>query len=88
MLHDLVARLDRCQPGRAPVCAIESLADLGWDMTPAAQALPVIDAAVARFNDDPETLRPLAVGDRLGRRRYAGPPPASGQGDDQLPGRT
>lgn len=30
-----------------------------FDMTPAEQAIPIIDAAIARFNSDPESLRPL-----------------------------
>jgi hypothetical protein len=30
-----------------------------FDMTPAAEAIPVVEAAVRRFNDEPEALRPL-----------------------------
>lgn len=34
-----------------------------FDMTPADQAVPVIAAAIARFNADPEDLRPLLSAD-------------------------
>lgn len=34
-----------------------------FDMTPAEQAIPVIDAAISRFNTDPDALRPLVAAD-------------------------
>jgi hypothetical protein len=37
---------------------VETLDDL-FDVTPAAQAIPVIDAAIERFNTHSEELRPL-----------------------------
>jgi len=30
-----------------------------FDLTPAAAAIPLLDAAILRFNHDPESLRPL-----------------------------
>ncbi|MFE4714804.1 hypothetical protein ACFRAM_28590, partial [Paenibacillus sp. NPDC056722] len=45
---------------------VESLEGL-FDMTPAADAIGVIDAAIARFNTDPEGLRALVdPADQLG----------------------
>ncbi|MFE5290319.1 hypothetical protein ACFRAQ_35665 [Nocardia sp. NPDC056611] len=44
---------------------VESLEGL-FDMTPAADAIPVIDAAVGRFNSDPEAMRHLITDDPLG----------------------
>ncbi|MET8430175.1 hypothetical protein [Nocardia sp. NPDC004860] len=41
---------------------VESLEAL-FDMTPDDAAIPVIDAAVARFNSEPETLRPRVAPD-------------------------
>ncbi|MCU1640926.1 MAG: hypothetical protein JWN03_1201 [Nocardia sp.] len=41
---------------------LDSLAGL-FDMTPAEIAIPKIDAAVGRFETDPETLRPLVASD-------------------------
>ncbi|MGW4119899.1 hypothetical protein [Nocardia sp. NPDC004711] len=34
-----------------------------FDMTPAEQAIPVVDAAISRFNNDPDALRPLVAAD-------------------------
>ena len=34
-----------------------------FDMTPAEQALPVVDAAISMFNTDPDALRPLVAND-------------------------
>lgn len=51
---------------------VESLEGL-FDMTPAEEAIPVVDAAVRRFNDDPNSLRPLvARDDRMGLRGNRG----------------
>ncbi|WP_157115043.1 hypothetical protein [Nocardia niwae] len=41
---------------------VDSLDGL-FDMTPADHAIPVFDAAIARFNDAPESLRPLVAAD-------------------------
>lgn len=64
------------QPNREALwCAafgVESLEGL-FDMTPVDQAKPVLDAAIARFNDDPESLRPLlAADDPMGLRGNRG----------------
>ncbi|MFE7798993.1 hypothetical protein [Nocardia sp. NPDC057440] len=64
------------QPNREALWAaafgVESLEGL-FDMTPVAVALPLIDAAIAKFNDDPESLRPLlAADDPVGLRGNRG----------------
>lgn len=64
------------QPNREALwCAafdVDSLEGL-FDMTPVDQAKPVLDAAIAKFNDDPESLRPLlAVDDPVGLRGNRG----------------
>lgn len=44
-----------------------------FDMTPAEDALPVLDAAITRFNAAPEELRPLlAADDPIGLRGNRG----------------
>lgn len=56
------------QPNREALWAkafgVESLDDL-FDMTPVEQALPLFDAAISAFNDDPDRLRPLLAADDL-----------------------
>ncbi|MEU1526343.1 hypothetical protein ABZ413_29520 [Nocardia rhamnosiphila] len=64
------------QPHREALWAaafgVETLDGL-FDMTPADQAIPVIAAAIAKFNDDPESLRPLlSPGDYIGLRGNRG----------------
>ena len=60
------------QPNREALWAAafgrDSLDNL-FDVTPAAEAIAVLDEAIARFNADPESLRPLvAADDPLGLR--------------------
>ncbi|WP_228535962.1 hypothetical protein, partial [Nocardia sp. BSTN01] len=44
-----------------------------FDMTPVEDALPLFDAAIRRFNEDPEALRPLlAADDPVGLRGNRG----------------
>ncbi|WP_406234903.1 hypothetical protein [Nocardia sp. NBC_01009] len=53
--------------------AVESLAELHWDMTPVSQAIPLIDAAIARFNETPDAFRALvSVDDPVGLRGNRG----------------
>jgi hypothetical protein len=42
----------------AKAFGVETLDDL-FDLATAAQAIPLIDAAILKFNHDPESLRPL-----------------------------
>ncbi|MFC4373387.1 hypothetical protein ACFO5K_04685 [Nocardia halotolerans] len=62
----------RIQPYREALWArafgVDSMVGL-FDMTPAARAIVVFDAAIARFNTAPDELREfLAADDRLGLR--------------------
>ncbi|MGY2019412.1 hypothetical protein [Nocardia gipuzkoensis] len=61
LMHDFVI-----QPNRAALWAaafgVDSLDDM-FDMTPAAEAIPIVDAAIRRFNEDPNSLRPLVAAD-------------------------
>ena len=64
------------QPNREALwCAafeVDSLDGL-FDMTPVEQAKPVLDAAIARFNESPDELRPfLAADDPIGLRGNRG----------------
>jgi hypothetical protein len=52
--------------------AVDTLDGL-FDMTPAEQAIPIFDAAVSRFNANPDELRQLvAVDDPIGLRGNRG----------------
>ncbi|PSR64010.1 MULTISPECIES: hypothetical protein [Nocardia] len=64
------------QPNREALWAkafgVDSL-DGMFDMTPVEKAIPLFDAAIRKFNSDPEELRPfLAADDPIGLRGNRG----------------
>lgn len=67
LMHDFVILPTR-EKLWAAAFGVESVDNL-FDMTPAADAIPVVEAAVQRFNSAPETLRPLVdASDPVGLR--------------------